>query len=256
MTATTTPTATPVRAGLDHGPAMRLATVEYDRVVSLLERLTPEQWAAPTECPGWDVRAVAGHLLGMMQMAASVPETARQQMAAKKRARRDGGLVLDALTALQVEQNASLGTSDLLATMRVCAPKAVAARRRVPSLVRNRALPEPQLVGGQWEKWTLGFLLDVILTRDPFMHRLDIGRATGVSLPATADHEGVIVADVVREWAERHGAPYSLELGGPAGGTWSRGVGGERIERDAFEFCRAVSGRAPATGLLETQVPF
>lgn len=256
MTATSTPPASPVRPGLDRETAMGLAADEYDRVVTLLAQLTPEQWAAPTQCTGWDVRAVAGHLLGMMQMAASVAETARQQLAAKKRARRDGGLVLDALTALQVEQNASLGTSDLLDAMRACAPKAVAARRHAPSLVRNRALPGPQLVGGQWERWTTGFLLDVILTRDPFMHRLDIGGATGVSLPATASHEGVIVADVVREWADRHGAPYSLELGGPAGGTWSRGVGGERIELDAFEFCRAVSGRAPATGLLETQVPF
>jgi uncharacterized protein (TIGR03083 family) len=256
MTATTTAPATPVRAGLDHDTAMRLAADEYDRLVTLLSQLTDGQWAAPTECPGWDVRAVAGHLLGMMQMAASVAETARQQRAAKKRARREGGLVLDALTALQVEQNASLGTSDLLDAMRSVSAKAAAARRRTPALVRNRTLPGPQLVGGRWEKWTTGFLLDVILTRDPFMHRIDIGRATGVFLPATADHEGVIVADVVREWAERHGAPYSLELGGPAGGAWSRGTGGERIEMDAFEFCRALSGRTPVAGLLETQVPF
>lgn len=255
MTATAAPPATPVRPGLDHESAMRLAADEYDRVITVLSQLTPEQWTAPTECPGWDVRAVAGHLLGMMRMAASVPEAARQQRAAKRRARRDGGLVLDALTALQVEQHASLSTADLLAAMRHAGARAARARRRIPSLVRGRTMPEPQLVGGRWEKWTVGFLFDVILTRDPFMHRLDIARATGVALPATADHEGVIVADVVREWAERHGAPYSLELSGPAGGSWSRGDG-ERIEMDAFEFCRAVSGRAPATGLLETQVPF
>ncbi len=255
MTTTSTSPAAPVRPGLDHETAMRLAADEYERLVAVLEKLTPEQWAAPTDCPGWDVRAMAGHLLGMMQMAASVAETARQQLAAKKRAKRSGGLVLDALTALQVEQNAPLSTSDLLAAMRATAPRAAAARRRIPALVRARTMPEPQLVGGQWEKWSAGFLLDVVLTRDPFLHRVDIARATGVSVPATAAHEGVIVDDVVREWAERHGAPYHLELSGPAGGTWSRGAG-ERIERDAFEFCRALSGRAPATGLLATQVPF
>ena len=55
-----------------------------------LERLSPEQWRAPTECPGWDVRAMVGHMLGMVQMVASVPEMLRQQLAATRRAKRDG----------------------------------------------------------------------------------------------------------------------------------------------------------------------
>lgn len=103
--------------------------------------------------------------------------------------------------------------------------------------------------------WTFGYLFDVILTRDPFMHRIDITRATGVPMPATAEHEGVLVDDVVREWAQRHRSPYTLELSGPAGGRWQNGQG-ERLAMDAFEFCRALSGRAPATGLLTMQVPF
>jgi len=76
------------------------------------------------------------------------------------------------------------------------------------------------------------------------MHRIDIAQATGVQMPATSNHEGVIVDDVVREWAARHGQPYILELTGPAGGRWSDGVG-EEITMDAFEFCRSISGRAP-----------
>ena len=103
--------------------------------------------------------------------------------------------------------------------------------------------------------WALGYLVDIILTRDPFMHRIDITRATGLPMDATPDHEGVIVADVVREWADRHGEPYTLELSGPAGGSWQLGEG-ESLAMDAVEFCRALSGRAPATGLLTTQVPF
>ena len=43
----------------------------------------------------------------------------------------------------------------------------------------------------------------------------------------TADHDGVIVADVVAEWARRHGQPYQLKLTGPAGGSWTSGTGGE-----------------------------
>ena len=109
-------------------------------------------------------------------------------------------------------------------------------------------------VGNAQERWTLGFLFDVILTRDPFMHRLDICRATGIPVQATPAHEGVIVDDIVREWAARHGRPYTLTLSGPAGGSW--GGDGEYITMDAFDFCRTVSGRGRATGLLSQQVPF
>ena len=185
---------------------MRLAATEYDQVAALLERLTPEQWSAPTDCPGWDVRAMAGHMLGMAQMAASLPEMVRQQLAAAKRQKRDGGLSIDALTAVQVEKNAGLTTAEVVDAMRAAGPKAARARRRTPALVRNRTMPDAQDVAGEKEFWTVGFAVDTILTRDPFMHRIDICRAAGMTLDATADHEGHIVEDVVREWAGRHGA--------------------------------------------------
>ena len=51
-------------------------------------------------------------------------------------------------------------------------------------------------------------------------------------------------------------ARLTLTLTGPAGGTWSSGTDGERIDLDAVEFCRILSGRAPGTGLLVHQVPF
>ena len=58
----------------------------------------------------------------------------------------------------------------------------------------------------------------------------------------------------MREWAHRHGQSCTLELTGPAGGVW--GSGGERITLDAMEFCRKISGRGEATGLIATAVPF
>ena len=238
------------RPQLDRELAMRLAATEYARVTDLLDGLSPEQWAAETDCPGWDVRAMAGHMLGMMQMVASVAELVRQQAVSTRRAKRDGSLLIDALTGLQVEQNASLTTSGLVDAIRATAPRAVRNRRRVPRLLREWPLRDET---DGW--WTYGYLFDVILTRDPYMHRIDISRATGASMAATPDHEGVIVDDVVREWADRHGEPYTLELSGPAGGSWQLGEG-ESLAMDAVEFCRALSGRAPATGLLTTQVPF
>ena len=243
------------RRVLDRDTAMTLAATEYDRVTMLFESLTADQWAQPTDCPGWDVRAMAGHMLGMAQMIATVPALVRQQTAAQRGAKKTGALMIDVLTAAQVATNAGLTTRELVAAMRDVGPKAARRRRRIPGFVRYRTMPDPKPFEHADEQWTFDFLFDVILTRDPFMHRLDISRAIGVPAQATAGHEGVIVDDVVREWAVRHGQPYRLTLSGPAGGTWQRGDG-EHLAMDAFDFCRAVSGRGAATGLLSHQVPF
>jgi hypothetical protein len=188
----------------------------------------------------------------MVEMAASVREQRRQVREAKRR----GGLFIDALTAVQVEERSAMAPTEIVARFAARWPKALAGRRRTPFFVRRRPMPVEQLVDGRPEVWSIGYLVDVILTRDPWMHRVDIVRATGAEHRLTADHDGRLVADVVAEWAGRHGQPYSLRLTGPAGGSWSRGAGGESIELDAVEFCRAVSGRRRATGLLAVQVPF
>jgi uncharacterized protein (TIGR03083 family) len=37
---------------------------ERDALLALLKDLSPEEWDAPTICPGWSVKDIAGHLLG------------------------------------------------------------------------------------------------------------------------------------------------------------------------------------------------
>ena len=253
----TRPSTTTRQPALDHERAIALAAEEYARVVRVFESLSAEQWAMPTACPGWDVRAMAGHMLGMAQMMTSVRELVGQQSAAGKAVKKSGGLSIDALTALQVAKNSRLSTRELVEEMRKAGAAAVRGRQRVPAVIRSRRLPEQQITGGVPESWTFGYLFDVILTRDPFMHRIDIARATGQAMEVTAAHEGVLVDDVVREWADRHGRPFVLELTGPAGGSWSREDGDRvHIEIDALEFCRVLSGRSAGTGLLGQQVPF
>lgn len=232
--------------------AMRLAANEYQQVIDLLGSLRPQDWSKPTECPEWDVRAMATHLLGMAEMAASIREQSRQVRAATKR----GGVFIDALTAVQVEQRAQMTPGQIIARMVAVAPKAARGRRRAPVFMRRRPMPQPQHVNGADESWTIGFLLDVILTRDPWMHRIDITRATGATHVLTGEHDGVLVDDIVSEWADRHHQPFTLHLTGPAGGSWTVGTGGPDLELDVSDFCRAVSGRRPADGLLATEVPF
>jgi hypothetical protein len=106
------------------------------------------------------------------------------------------------------------------------------------------------------ETWRVGYLVDVILTRDTWMHRVDISRATGRPLVLTPEHDGRIVADIVAEWARRHAKPFTLRLEGTAGGSYTTAVAGEEIALDAVEFCRIVSGRAAGAGLLTQGVPF
>jgi hypothetical protein len=199
---------------------------------------------------------MAAHVLGMVEMAASVREQGRQNKAAAARREQRGGLFIDALTGLQVDERADWTPRQIIDRFAARAPKAARGRKRAPGFIRRRQMPVPQDVGGATESWTFGYLIDVILTRDPWMHRVDIAKATGADLILTADHDGVLVADIVAEWGARHGQSYSLRLTGPAGGEWSHGAGGPEIVMDAVEFCCAISGRAPADGLLATQVPF
>lgn len=250
MTTASLTTAGPRRSPMDRDVAMRLAADEYDRFLAQLRRLLPGDWQQPTDCSAWDVKALVGHVVGMTEMSASIPEQLRQMRAAGKA----GGLFIDALTALQVAKHRDDSTDQLVARYAVVGPKAAKGRRRTPSFVRGRTMPVQQPVGGVNESWTLGFLVDVILTRDTWMHRIDVARAAGQTLELTADHDGVLVADVVAEWAQRHGRPCELTLTGPAGGSWTFGTGGEAITEDAVEFCRGLAGRgAPALG---TEVPF
>jgi hypothetical protein len=85
---------------------------------------------------------------------------------------------------------------------------------------------------------------------------VDICDATGHELALSADHDGRLIADVVADWARRHGQPVDLELTGTAGGHYSAGSGGESITIDAIEFARQVSGVGNSSGLLSTFVPF
>jgi len=246
--------ATPRRPALDRGTAKRLMATEYERVVDQLRSLSDDEWRVDTCNTGWDVRALAAHMLGMVAMAASVPEQLRQMRSAKKR----GGEFIDALTAVQVEKYDGWSPQQIVAEYARLAPKAVKGRSRTPGLLLRRTMPDAQPVAPPevYERWTFGYLIDVILTRDPWLHRTDIAVATGRALTLTADHEGVLLDDVVHEWAGRHGQPCTLNLTGALARKYTFGVNGPSYTLDAIEFVRILSGRGSGEDLLRTRVPF
>ena len=231
-----------------------LARTEYARVADQLRTLDAEDWSQPTDCALWDVRAMAGHTTGMLATFTGYRTLMREMSAATKAAKQAGGPMIDALTATQVSDHAGLSSSELVAKIDEVGPRAAHWRATRRALFRR--MPIQEEVAGQQETWRMGYLLDIILTRDPWMHRVDIARATNREMELTPDHDGRIVADVVAEWARRHGEPFTLTLTGPVGGEYISGENGERITIDAVEFCRTLSARATGAGLLAQAVPF
>ncbi len=232
---------------------MLLARVENDRLLAVADGLSAEEWSRPTECPDWDVKSLLGHVLGMFELQADGEERMRQVRTAAGVAARTGGLRLHAMTALQVEEHAHLTPSTLLRDLHDASPRALAARARTTE--EQRAASYMSELPGE-TAWTIGYLFDLIFTRDPWIHRIDICRAIDREIELTPHHDGRIVADVVSEWARRHGQPFTLTLGGPAGDRFSAGSGAAELTVDGVEFCRILSGRAHGSGLLATAVPF
>ena len=240
-------------APIDHHEAMDLQAAELDRAIELLRTLDADDWSTPTVCPDWDVRRMWLHVLGACEAGASMRENAHQMIAARKR-RKDLGVPLEAgLSGVQVAEREDLSPDHLIERLVAVAPKTVKGRNRTPRPVRAMKIPIDAPVV---EKWSLGYLIDIIYLRDAWMHRIDTARATGRNLVLSADHDGRIVVDVVAEWARRHGEPFTLELTGQAGGTFTAAGGSEPIVLDAVQFCELLAGRGEPTGLLRTIVPF
>lgn len=239
---------------LSHDEGLDLFAAELDRLLSLMRSLSPDDWSAQTECPDWDVRRMCLHVLGAGESGASLREFGHQMTAARRYQRRHGGPQEAALSATQVADRLDLDPDSLITRFASMAPACVRARRRLPALLRRASI---RVDGPVVERWTLGYLVDTIYLRDAWMHRIDVCRAIGRS-PELTEHDARIVADVVAEWARRHGRAFTLVLDGPAGGTYVSGGGAEapHLHLDAVEFCRTLSGRVPGSGLLSTVVPF
>lgn len=242
---------------LTHHEAMRRQALELGRTLTLLRSLDDHSWAAATDCPAWDVRAMYQHVLGACEAGASMRENVHQLRAARAHRKQHGGPLEAALSAVQVRERAVLTPQQVIERLAAVAHRTVRGRTRIPALVRNHVTMA--IDGPVHERWKLGYLIDTIYLRDLWMHRIDAARATSRPPELSAGHDGRLIADITAEWARRHGKPFVLELTGPAGGIYTSRPdrpGADRISLDAVEFCRTLAGRAPATGLLATIVPF
>ncbi|WP_432546049.1 maleylpyruvate isomerase family mycothiol-dependent enzyme [Kineococcus sp. SYSU DK004] len=240
-----------------HEEAMELARVEDERLLDLLRTLTPEDWTRPTDCTRWTVRELVQHLVGSAAAQASPVEMVRQVLLARRlRGQVEAAHWVDELNEAQVRRTAGLGVADAAERWRRTSAAARRARRRLPAPVRAlRVVDLGEAMGTRIGRQRLDYLFDTGFTRDTWMHRVDLSRAVGRPFVTTAGHDGRIVAGIVAEWARLHDEPFTLHLGGPAGGRYTARGGGEPVELDAVEFCRTLSGRAVGHGVLRHALP-
>jgi uncharacterized protein (TIGR03083 family) len=243
---------------LQHDEAMSIAAVESRKFASQLRGLGPEDWARPTDCARWDVRGVAAHVIGSAAGQASLREFIRQAWVGRPVTAEIGGAHWwDGMNEVQVRERAGSTHDALIAEWDTTWPRAVRARTKLPRpIARLPLLQLPAPVGRQ----PVAYLVDVGFTRDGWMHRIDLARATGIPLDLDPAHDGRIVADIVAEWAGTHGEPFTLHLTGPAGGSFVQDSRAPHVEHethtlDAIEFARVLAERAEGDGVLRHKLP-
>jgi uncharacterized protein (TIGR03083 family) len=225
--------------------AARTATAELHSELDLLDSLEEHDWARPTYCEGWNVRAVTAHLVGQYEEFANPLLLFRRLRSGHRRYPQMSRL--DAHNEMQIENLAGLQVPALIQRLRDKGRRSIRSRRRIPSFMRaihtGRLFPEEALSDDR-----LGYMADVVGTRDAWMHRLDIARATNRPFVLGA-HDREIVAQVVRDLDRSWTGPaIRLVLTGDAGGEWL--IGGadaeSRVEADAVAYMLLVSGRDDA----------
>lgn len=235
---------------LERTEAAALATVELGHLTASLRSLAPEEWRRATICPGWTVKDVVAHLCGLNEVYARWGAGSRQVWAALRR--RDRHL-LDAVNEAQVAARANRTPAELIAELTALGPTSVRVHYLIPGVLRRL----PVVLPGFGVR-RLDYVLNELFSREIWLHHLDIAQAAGREPELTADHDGRIVALVVRDLdpvvASAIGpeATVRLDLTGPAGGFWDLGAAGPpeaTIRLDALDLIAVASGRATVIDL-------
>lgn len=220
--------------------AYALMRTSLDRFLALLETLGPDDWSRPTACTLWNVRDMVAHQAGGYASGTSYREMIKQYSARP----RQGQLPEDAVNAFQLAERAGKSPAELIAELRAVGPVAIKKWAYEFRLIKLLAIPHA--VSGSL---SLRYLMWIIHSRDTWMHRLDICRATRRRFEQTAEHDGRIAALVMRDVEKRLRGKLEqgvvFDLSGIAGGLWKIGPGkaGATIEMDVLDFNIFASGR-------------
>lgn len=228
--------------------ADQLALAAYAALLDDVATIAADEWHRPTDCTGWSVRDMVAHLVGAAQGHASLFIFVRQYAWGVRHRKDFGGSGLDAMNHGQITGLEGHSGESLLALLADLAPRAVAGRARRARLIGWAPISLDE--AGSWyegmpTRTTMAELCAVVLTRDVWAHRLDLARALGRTPSVDAEVDGRIVADIVGDWAARHGQPFDMHLTGDAGGSFRAGDTGQLLTLDALDFARLMAGRHP-----------
>ncbi|HHW84442.1 MAG TPA: maleylpyruvate isomerase family mycothiol-dependent enzyme [Actinomycetales bacterium] len=227
-------------------------TTEYAALQRAVDTLTPDEWARPTDCTGWTVRHMVAHLAGAAHCTAHRPTMLRTYAYAGRKAGKNPAAAVDYITHAQIEARAAMTDSQVAEDLRHWVGLAPGRLAGFPGFLRRLPLPAAlDLVRGA----RVSYFLDVISSRDVWMHRVDLTRALGSTREVTAA-EPEVVAQVIRDLDTEWGGPaVRLTLTGPGGGTWRLGGGDPvaRVREDAVAYLRLLSGRSDECELEVTE---
>jgi uncharacterized protein (TIGR03083 family) len=156
-----------------------------------------------------------------------------------------GQLPEDATNDFQLSERRGKSPAELIAELQTVGP--IAAQKWAYQFRLVKPISIPHRTAGSLN---LRHLMWVIHSRDTWMHRLDICRATGRKFEQTPEHDGRIAALVMLDVAKAlsrklDGPAIAFNLTGVAGGHWKigNGVPAATIQMDILDFNIFASGR-------------
>jgi uncharacterized protein (TIGR03083 family) len=220
--------------------ACALMQTALERLLRLLKTLDAADWVRPTACALWNVQEVVAHQAGGYASGTGYREMFRQYLVLPQ----PGRLPEDDINARQVAERAGKSPAELIAELESVGPTAIQKWAYEFRLIKRLTIPHP-LAGGLCFRDVMW----ITHSRDTWMHRLDICRATERPFEQTPEHDGRIVALVMRDVEKalrgKLARPVEFNLTGAAGGAWKVGAGpaAASIQMDALDFNIFASGR-------------
>lgn len=219
-------------------------TSEIEAWLELIRSLDADDWGRPTVCTEWDVADIVGHLIGQADEVLRPWAFPRRELRARRRypdvARFDRHMMV------QADEYRGTPPTELIARFRRWT-KASLTILRLPRPIRAVTVTIDDIPDPTFARVPLGYVHDVLLPRDLWMHRDDVCRAVGRPFDA-GPHASELIAQVMLDlqvsgfWS---GPPVIVELTGAGGGRYQLGAG-ELIGTasvDAVGYLRTVSGR-------------
>jgi uncharacterized protein (TIGR03083 family) len=240
---TTTAIAARDIARADRATARRHREAELEAWHHLLATIDGNDWKRSTVCTEWDVADIVGHLCGQA-------EDVNKPWSFPLRDRRARKVypeveLMDAHMLIQADDHRGTPPDVLRTRFEKLWAKATKTVSRNPALIRRLRVKIEGIPG--FDHLDLGYIQDILLPRDLWMHRDDVCQALGREFDA-GPYAGEVVAQVMLDIVDGpfwSGTPVVLTLTGQGGGTYQLGQGDPiaTVSADAVGYMRTLSGR-------------